>query len=55
MTYHESDPSRTDPHLNGVGRDTSDPSGRTICLYFDRRLTDDALRALHNAAREWRP
>lgn len=39
----------TMPKVNGVGRDPG--HDRAITVYFDRKLSDDELRALHEFLR----
>lgn len=36
------------PHMRGIVRDTSDPSGRTMFVLFDRALSDDEMRELQD-------
>lgn len=35
------------PKARGVGRDVDDKSGRTIFVYFEREISDDELRTVH--------
>lgn len=53
MLYHEPTRTNGEPllHLNGVGRDTSDGSGRSLLLFFNRQPSDDEMRAIHDALR----
>ncbi len=39
--------------LQGVGRDAENE--RTLCLYFNRRLTDREIFFIHGLVREWVP
>jgi|HubBroStandDraft_4_1064222.scaffolds.fasta_scaffold93931_4 hypothetical protein len=38
--------------VSGIGRDEEAPRGAALTFYFNRRPTDDEMRAIHDAVRE---
>lgn len=38
--------------VSGIGRDEQAPRGAALTFYFNRRPTDDEMRAIHEAMKE---
>lgn len=38
--------------VSGIGRDEQAPRGAALTFYFNRRPTDDEMRAIHDATKE---
>jgi hypothetical protein len=49
---HEHEGAAAPLTVSGIGRDEQAPRGAALTLYFNRRPTDDEMRAIYSATKE---